>query len=324
MKFNTTYLLAAAALAFTACQTDVTDKVKTDAYDGAAAISVSGAITDIDSIGTYLDLKVSSPYLSTDETVFIEGATVRLFDGDSLLGEVPEISAGRYENANFTSEPKHSYKVEIEVPSAYNALEGVWESKLDYCNPHFDLIVPFFPILEEDSTYYDYRTGDTVFYADADSAYYSPYIFFNDPAGEGNSYWVKQYWTTKIYAPNGLMGPFEPGETEVSLPASINIYNDEQYVEGPQIARYNFLGPPYTVYRDTLINIVWETRSISPELYDYLFIMSTNVNNGGLFSVPYSPQIGNIRRQDDTTTFGLGFFSATSIRFDSITMFHPF
>jgi hypothetical protein len=52
--------------------------------------------------------------------------------------------------------------------------------------------------------------------------------------------------------------------------------------------------------------------------------MSGNVNNGGLFSVPYSPQIGNIRRQDDTTVFGLGYFYATSVRFDSITMSHPF
>jgi len=40
--------------------------------------------------------------------------------------------------------------------------------------------------------------------------------------------------------------------------------------------------------------------------------------------VPFSPQIGNIRRQDDTTVFGLGYFYATSVRFDSVTLFHPF
>ena len=49
-----------------------------------------------------------------------------------------------------------------------------------------------------------------------------------------------------------------------------------------------------------------------------------NIGGGGLFSVPYSPQIGNIRRQDDTTVFGLGYFYATSVRFDSITLFHPY
>lgn len=52
--------------------------------------------------------------------------------------------------------------------------------------------------------------------------------------------------------------------------------------------------------------------------------MANNIGGGGLFSVPYSPQIGNIRRTDDTTVYGLGYFYATSVRFDSITLFHPF
>ena len=60
----------------------------------------------------------------------------------------------------------------------------------------------------------------------------------------------------KIYAPNGQAGPFDPQQTEVSLPASINLYNDDEYIEGQRIARLNFIGPPYTVYRDTLIKIV--------------------------------------------------------------------
>jgi hypothetical protein len=324
MKKSFYYLALTLAFGFTACETDVTDKVKTDAFDGAAALSVSGAITDVDTIGTYIDLRVSSPYLETGADTRVEGATIRLFDGDSLLGLVPEVSPGRYEELAFQSIWNHHYRIEIEVPSSYQGIEGSWESTLDHCNPHLSLIAPLFPILEEDSTYFDFRTGDSVYYADADSAYYSPYIFYLDPAGKGNSYWVKSYATTKIYAPNGLQGPFQPQETEISPANSINLYNDEQSPEGPQIARYNFLGPPYTVYRDTLINIVFETRSVSEKLYDYLTIMSTNVNNGGLFSVPYSPQIGNIRRSDDTTIFGLGYFSATSIRFDSITMFHPF
>jgi hypothetical protein len=63
---------------------------------------------------------------------------------------------------------------------------------------------------------------------------------------------------------------------------------------------------------------------VSEGMFDYLTIMGNNIGGGGLFSVPYSPQIGNIRRQDDTTVYGLGYFYATSIRFDSITLFHPY
>jgi len=57
------------SIAITSCEIDVTDKVITDAYDGAALISVSGAVTDLPGTGTYLDLGISSPYLSTDEAL---------------------------------------------------------------------------------------------------------------------------------------------------------------------------------------------------------------------------------------------------------------
>ena len=317
-------LFSLLTLSFIACETDVTDKVRTDVYNSASAVSISGAITDVDTLGTYVDLRLSNPYLDNGGFEGITGATIQVFDGDSLLGDLTEVSSGRYENLAFKSTPGHSYRIEVMVPSTYGEAAGVWESTLDECKAPFTLLAPLFPILEGDSVYYDFRVDDTVNYKDADSAFYSPYQFFNDPPGEGNGYWVKSYATTKVYAPNGLQGPFIEQETEVSLASSINIYNDEQFIEGPQIGRLNFIGPPYTVYRDTLINFVFETRTISPDLFQYLTIMSNNVNSGGLFAVPYSPQIGNIRRQDDTTAFGLGYFYATSVRFDSVTMFHPF
>jgi hypothetical protein len=163
-----------------------------------------------------------------------------------------------------------------------------------------------------------------VYYADADSCYYSPYALWNDPLGKGNAYWIKNYWTTKIFAPNGLMGPFTPELTEKSLNSSINICIDAVFFEGTLVSSFNFIGPPDTVFRDTLISLAYETRTISAGMYDYLTIMANNINGGGLFSVPFSPQIGNIRRQDDTTVFGLGYFYATSVRFDSVTLFHPF
>ena len=317
-------LIAATAIAVTSCETDVTDRVRTDVYNSSSAVSISGAVTNVDTLGTYVELKLSNPYLDNGALQGIVGASIQLFDGDSLMGALTEESGGRYGEVAFKSLPSHSYRIEVVIPPTYGEASGVWESTLDECKAPFTLVFPLFPILEGDSVYYDFNLDDTVNYADVDSAYYSPYQFFDDPVGKGNGYWVKSYATTKIYAPNGQAGPFDPQQTEVSLPASINLYNDDEYIEGQRIARLNFIGPPYTVYRDTLIKIVYETRTASPQLYKFLEIMSGNVNNGGLFSVPYSPQIGNIRRQDDTTVFGLGYFYATSVRFDSITMSHPF
>ena len=72
---------------------------------------------------------------------------------------------------------------------------------------------------------------------------YSPYALWNDPIGIGNAYWIKNYWTTKIYAPNGLMGPFTPESTEKSLNSSINIFNDDQFIEGTLSKPFHFIGP---------------------------------------------------------------------------------
>jgi hypothetical protein len=247
-----------------------------------------------------------------------------LYENDSLVSTLTEVSPGHYEDTTLVATIGYGYRLLIDVPSGYGDATGLWESTTDVVNTPFTLLAPMFPIMEDDSSWIDFRTGDSVWYADADSCYYSPYALWNDPVGKGNAYWVKNYWTTEIYAPNGLLGPFEPQETEKSLNSEINIFNDDQFIQGTQVSRFNFIGPPYTVYRDTLINLVFETRTLSEGMYDYLTVMANNIGGGGLFSVPYSPQIGNIRRTDDTTVYGLGYFYATSVRFDSITLFHPF
>ena len=317
------YFFIAAAI-LTACETDVTDKVKTDAYDGAALLSVSGSVTDLIGTGTYVDLAISSPYLETGVPTTITGAIVEVYENDSLVSTLSEVSPGRYEDTTLVATIGYGYRLLIDVPAGYGDATGLWESTTDVVNTPFTLLAPMFPIMEDDSSWIDFRTGDSVWYADADSCYYSAYALWNDPVGKGNAYWVKNYWTTEIYAPNGLLGPFEPQETQKSLNSEINIFNDDQFIQGAQVSRFNFIGPPYTVYRDTLINLVFETRTLSEGMYDYLTVMANNIGGGGLFIVPYSPQIGNIRRTDDTTVYGLGYFYATSVRFDSITLFHPF
>jgi hypothetical protein len=318
------FYIVLAAVTLTACEIDVTDKVKTDAYDGAALISVSGSVTDMEGVGTYLDLAISAPYLDTSSATQIQGAVIEVYENDTLVSTLLETSPGHYEDTTLLSQVGFGYRILIDVPTGYGNATGLWESTTDIVNEPFTLLAPMFPIMEDDSSWIDFRTGDSVWYADADSCYYSAYALWNDPAGKGNAYWVKNYWTTEIYAPNGLLGPFEPQETEKSLNSSINIFDDEQFIEGPQVSRFNFIGPPYTVFRDTLINLVFETRTVSEGMYDYLTVMANNIGGGGLFSVPYSPQIGNIRRVDDATVYGLGYFYATSVRFDSITLFHPY
>ena len=89
---RTTISLPIIALIFlSSCETDVTDKVRTDAYNSASAVSISGAITDIDSAGTYVDVRLSNP--NNGAFTGIEGATVTIYDGDSLLALLNKIMA---------------------------------------------------------------------------------------------------------------------------------------------------------------------------------------------------------------------------------------
>ena len=69
-------LFSLLALFFISCETDVTDRVKTDAYDGASLISVSGSVTDLGGQGTYLNLAISSPYLESSDAASISGAII--------------------------------------------------------------------------------------------------------------------------------------------------------------------------------------------------------------------------------------------------------
>ena len=97
----------AIAIAFTSCETDVTDKVRTDVYNNSSTVSISGAITNVDTLGTYVDLKLSNPYLDNGALQGIDGASIQLFDGDSLMGSLTETVNGSYHDVNFQRTPGH-------------------------------------------------------------------------------------------------------------------------------------------------------------------------------------------------------------------------
>lgn len=315
------YILGLSTLLF-ACETDITDKVKTDIYDGTSLVSISGAISDDSSIATYIDIELSAPYLETGALEKVEGAIVELFENDSLVATLTEQSPGHYVQTSIMSVVGNAYHVSVEIPSSYGAVSGVWLSKPDVVNELFTPVGPMIQIHEDDSVYV--IAGDTISYRDADSSFYSPYLAFNDPAGKGNYYWAKKMRQVSYYAPSGPFGPLTAVDTVYNDPKMIALFDDQQYVEGMQIGRFNLMGRPNTVHRDTVLSQRFETRSLSEDMYSYMNWLNSNVNNGGLFAVPYSPQIGNIYKENDTTAYGMGFVYATSIRFDSINMFHPY
>ena len=119
---------------FASCEIDVTDKVKTDAYDGAALISVSGSVTDLPGTGTYMDLAISSPYLETADAASITGALVEVYENDSLVSTLTEVTPGRYEDSTLLATIGHGYRMIITVPEGYGDATGIWESTSDVVN----------------------------------------------------------------------------------------------------------------------------------------------------------------------------------------------
>ena len=117
-------LFSLLALVFISCETDVTDKVKTDAYDGASLISVSGSVTDLAGKGTYLDLAISSPYLETAEAASITGAIIEVYENDILVSTLNEVAPGRYEDSTLQAVVGNGYRLLIDVPSGYGNATG--------------------------------------------------------------------------------------------------------------------------------------------------------------------------------------------------------
>ena len=107
------------------CETDVTDKVITDAYNGTALVSASGAVTDLAGTGTYLDLAISSPYLDTSDAAFITGAMVEVYENDSLITTLTEVTPGRYEDSATLATVGYGYRMTINVPEGYGDASGI-------------------------------------------------------------------------------------------------------------------------------------------------------------------------------------------------------
>ena len=91
-----------------------------------------------------MELKLSNPYLDNGALQGIVGASIQLFDGDSLMGALTEESGGRYGEVAFKSLPSHSYRIEVVIPPTYGEASGVWESTLDECKAPFTLVFPLF------------------------------------------------------------------------------------------------------------------------------------------------------------------------------------
>lgn len=121
-------------------------------------------------------------------------------------------------------------------------------------------------------------------------------LWAKDKPGKGDFYWFRLYRNDSIQAKN----------------LDISIAVDNSTTQGGNgdgdlfiiPIRENFTTRPWNIGETARIEIL----SINPELYFYLNLVRTQLNNTGLFAVPPSNVPGNIICLNDPNTKVLGFF----------------
>jgi hypothetical protein len=124
-------------------------------------------------------------------------------------------------------------------------------------------------------------------------------LWAKDKKGKGDYYWFRLYRNDSLQARAG----------DISI-AIDNAFNQDGNGDGELFIipiRENFTRRPYKSGETAKIDIL----SITPEMYMYLNLIVTQLNNQGLFAVPPSNIPGNIFCINDPDKKVLGFFGMT-------------
>jgi hypothetical protein len=124
-------------------------------------------------------------------------------------------------------------------------------------------------------------------------------LWAKDKKGKGDYYWFRLYRNDSLQA--------KAGDINIAID---NAFNQDGNGDGELFIipiRENFTSRPYKSGETAKIDIL----SITPEMYGYLNLIVTQLNNQGLFAVPPSNIPGNIFCLNDPNTKVLGFFGMT-------------
>lgn len=264
------------------------DVIDLDLPESDPLIVINGRITDKDSAG--ITLSTTAPYFSQEQTPRVSGATITLIEDGVEIGVFNEDSAGYYK-LDYKGIHGRSYKVKVVVPSGNSAIAaGTWESIPELLKP----------VAQIDSIYSELIEDEPPL---RDGLY--PFFTFTDLADQ------RDYYRLRIWRNDSIQ----------DAPSEITTYQDDFWngrsfdnQDLPAVRFTNFDKPAGTRY-------TVEQSSISLRYFDYLNLLFTQTAQvGSTFDPPPAPLIGNIRSLSDPDVTSLGFFNASSISTDEVSL----
>lgn len=260
-----------------------TDIVELDVEASDPELVVDGLVTN-DQFA-YVRLSETAPYFDNSSFKAVSGARVSLYkDGQEqvVFTESTE-KPGLYESS-YKGEFLSVYQLRIEVTGgASDHVLGIWWS-----NPDTLREVPAVDSLQQrrlnrNTTPQAFEEGEyaVMFFGDLPGAgdYYRLIRSLNDSVFAQENNFISDEGFDGIYFGQGFIPP-------------INIYGPFEDPENGEAA-------------DSLGVIL---QSVSPDYFDYMQILSSQVQTGSPFDAPPALVLGNLYKEDDPKAYAFGYF----------------
>lgn len=260
-----------------------TDIVELDVEASDPELVVDGLVTN-DQFA-YVRLSETAPYFDNSEFKAVSGARVSLFkDGQEHLVFTESTEKPGYYESNYLGEFLSVYQLRIDITGgASDPIIGTWWSKPDTLRevPAVDSLQQ--RRLNRNTTPQAFREGEyaVMFFGDLPGAgdYYRLIRSLNDSVFAQENNFISDEGFDEIYFGQGFIPP-------------LNIY-------GP------FEDPEEGEAPDSLSVVL---QSVSPDYFDYMQILNSQVQTGSPFDAPPALVLGNLYKENDTKALAFGYF----------------
>lgn len=264
------------------------DIIEVDVPESEPELVVQGWVTD--SLPAEVILSTTTAYFADGEAPRVSNAQINLFENNQMVASFTEVDTtpGLY-HSNFVGSIGNSYHLEISVPANYPAkVSGNWSSLPEALKrvPSIDSLAIRY--LDRTTTPSVFQEGDYVV------------AFFQEPAGEGDYFRVTRFLGDSLF----LRSRFIVEDRGI----------DGRYF-GTFIPPFLLFGP-YGERDSDIFRVRFE--SVTESYADYIRLISEQVQVGSPFDSPPALVLGNIVRQNDSTSYGFGYFRASALFHDSI------
>jgi len=275
------------------------DPVDVDLSSGKAVIVADAILTNLDT-PQKITLRKSQPYLSQNEYEKIQSATITMSDSQGNDYSFTEKEEGDYYlNENLTNiQPGQTFDLSININSE------IFTAKTEiYRVPKIDSIT--------------WKLDDPLFGSENPNKVWLAQFWAIDPAGVGDTYWVRRVLNGKVITDNENIGV-------LAFDGAPGRANDDENLELPfiepigQSITPGYGGGPPTA--DTTRLQLGDTvgvhlYSISDDFADFMTILDNEIGNkGGLFATPTANVPTNF--QTDSKNIIVGWFQISNVSED--------